>query len=1304
MKRLATQRILLSIMTLIAMLAAHANSRNYQVEDGLSYNSVWCVCQDSKGFLWLGTNDGLNRFDGQNFKVYQNHPNIAHSLGNNFIHAIEELADGRLLIGTRRGIYLYNRTMDNFTPVSLGKQYDKEVSINDIKEDHNGNVWVATHGNGLFCLDSQLQQKAHFVKGNSKGALSSDFLWTLAVDSHDNLWIGTAGYGFSLYNAHARNFINYGTWGDKDLSGQAIYSIAPDQDGSLWIGTSSLGLLHCQPSTNGVEQYLPTAQNVKAIKHYRGQQLIMGTEKGVVLFDKKSCQQQPIAGISGHEDNFVSVFDIEPDASGGIWVGTYFNGLNYLSAPDGASIRQVMMNSTAAYRQTVSTFAELPHGEIVFCTHNDKFLYQYHPTDGTVSKLLTLSHENVQDMLVHKGNLYIGMAGNGIDVYSLPDLHYTRHIKHNIAEGQSLFALPGGALVLALEEGGALYDDGTGDSRHLKQLEHNMVSGVVQDGQGRLWFSTYNNGLFIWSKDGKWQNLTTINQQQTSTSLYGLTSITYANGSIWVGTKEHGIMGIVPDKLHVHLQIDESAGLFSNTVYALTHDAQGNIWASTKDNIVRMNGKSHALQFIGRQRKNNPTNIHRVFTASDGQLFFAGTRGFYVVNPQQLKEKHHQEPLRLTRLIVNYQEVRPDKEGSPLKESIESTGRVVLSNSQNNFSVEFALLDFKAPEENIYRYRMEGLDKGWIYSMHPAANYMNLPTGRYVFVVSGSSGDGTWSEERRLEVVIKPPFWRSTGMLITYVLSAILLTIVAIWYYNRYLRQQQEKRQQQFQIAQERELYEQKISFFTNIAHEIRTPLSLISGPVENILRKQDLTEATRHNMETIQRNTNRLLTLVSQLLDFRKIENDMFQLNIRYQNMQGIVQRVCEQYMPEAEANNIKVEVSMPSEGVLGFVDAEALYKIVSNLLSNALKFCRSRIDITLKVKESTALLTVSDDGRGIREEDRRNIFEPFYQADSAVDQSRGTGLGLSLSKSLALKMNGDLTIATPQAGGACFVLTLPAMNAYHVLPQAANDSAATVERTDEEKSTPSILIVEDNKDLADFIAETLQDAYAILKAKNGLEALSLVESSDVDIIISDVMMPVMDGLELCDRLRNSHDYSHLPIILLSAKTDTETKVKGIRQGADAYIEKPFSVEQLRAQIETILQKRAQVQQRVIESPLDYYRKAPQTDDQAAFIEKLNSMIIEHMSDRDFNVETLVKAFATNRTNFQKKLKSITGLTPNDYIRLIRLNKSAELLATGRYRINEVCAIVGFNSPSYFSKCFNEQFGRLPKDFVQTT
>ena len=497
------------------------------------------------------------------------------------------------------------------------------------------------------------------------------------------------------------------------------------------------------------------------------------------------------------------------------------------------------------------------------------------------------------------------------------------------------------------------------------------------------------------------------------------------------------------------------------------------------------------------------------------------------------------------------------------------------------------------------------------------------------------------------------------------ILYIILCTIIVSYVINRYKKHliiENEKKQYRYQVAKEKETYEAKINFFTNIAHEIKTPLSLITGPLEMIIATKDGNMQTQKYLSVIKRNTDRLLILINQLLDFRKIENDMFILNISQQNITQIVQQVYNQYKQSSYQQQIKISFEAENEPIIEDVDPEALYKIVSNLVSNAVKFTKTQINIKLqKENDSKILISIIDDGNGIRSSEQQKIFLPFYQIQETKQHFQnlgGTGIGLSFSKALARKLGGDIQVQSEYGKGSIFTLVLP----------------------------------------ANPLKEKLIMKHEIIETEQTLQNQSPERAK-----VSYILMPEMDGLELCNQIKSNISFSHLPLILLSAKTDTGTKINGLKKGADVYMEKPFSIEQLKAQINSVLENRHNIHKKFIESPLEYYKLNNETDSEnALFIKKLNELILENMSSEEFSIDNIASDFAISRTSLHNKIKSITGVTPNNYIKLIRLNKSAELLATGKYRINEVRFLVGFNSASYFAKCFYEQFGKFPKDFTQ--
>ncbi len=1314
-KYLENMNRILSILflSLCCTCLAHGSLfRNYQQEDGLSHNSVWTVLQDSAGFLWFGTNDGLNRFDGKEFCIYRKQAGDPHSLGHNFIHALKEDSRYRLLVGTRNGLYCYDRSLDRFDYVPITGLRDREVNVNDIMEDLDGNIWVACHGEGLFRLDADLQVQASFVVTGKEGGLPSNFLWTIVTDHYGNLWIGTAGSGLVHFDPQNGIFTPITDRDNLGIEDQSVYSIYCEKDNTLWIGTSTKGLFKYNHITGKAGHYLKNTGSVKAIGRYSDNELIMGSEKGLVVFDKAKATYRLIRDNAADNATDNSIFAITRDREGAFWIGTYFGGVNYFSPSTNDFLYYDNLQERMPQRYIASGFTEESDSTILVSTHNNNVIYRFYPHSYRHEAAYRASYNNVQSLLRDGDKLYASMYGRGVDVLSLRTGRVMAHLDINTIEGKALFRMADGGIIFVLEEGGCIHQTPDGQRHRLKKLSGMLVADVLQDDMGTVWFATYSNGLFAWRADGTWQHITGIMDASMNFAENGLNCMVADGPLLWIGTKTMGVVLYDTRQDKVAGMFGTREGLLSDYVYSMLCDADGNVWASTKEGMVRISADTHRVKAFGYIGREMQYNVCCALRTSDNRLFFGGSNGFIMLQPENLVLNENRPPVVITGMKIANKAVVPGAKGSPLQHSLDKTERVVLKRNQSNFSFDFVSLSFVSPDNNRYAYMLEGFDKEWNYTTERTAQYMNIPSGKYTFRVKGANNDGVWSEpDACIAVWVKPPFGLSAGMVTLYVVLAVVLVFLAFKYYLRHLDKLNQERQYKYQMAKEHEMYESKINFFTNIAHEIRTPLSLITAPLESIIQSHDGNERTRKNLQTIERNTNRLLDLVNQLLDFRKIENDMFLLNLRYQNVTKVVRKVYEQYVREAESKGIALSLSLPEQKLLSYVDAEALYKIVSNLLSNAMKFARTRIAVSLGTTGGQLYLTVEDDGPGIPEELTDKIFEPFYQVAVTDRQqvNKGSGLGLSLSQSLARKLRGDITVRSVYGEGSRFTLQLPILADEGTALQATGENHDEVgilpeaDNQPEQDTRVAVLLVEDNEELRAFMHEALADAYQVYEAENGEKAMEAVEENDIDIIISDIVMPGIDGIELCNELKGNPAYSHLPIILLSAKTDTGTKIEGLKKGADVYMEKPFSLEQLKAQISSIIDNRANVRKKLVEAPLHYFNKKSKDESgNAEFIKRLNAFILENMSNEKFSIDSLSSEFAISRTNFQKKIKSITGLTPNDYIKLIRLNRSAELLATGKYRINEVCFLVGFNTPSYFSRCFQEHFGKLPKEFIQ--
>ncbi len=1304
---LRTLTVSFFILLFAIRTSAGSNFRNYQVDDGLSHNSVWYVMQDSDGFMWFGTNDGLNRFDGKNFKIYKKDPNDSTSIGNNFIHCIREVSKKRMLVGTRQGLYLFNRKSDNFICINLTNSKDQDININDIREDNFGNIWIASHGNGLYKLNADLRFEKHFSLNKCLKSTSFDYIWTVISDHLGNLWLGTAGRGLVHFDPKNETFTPISNRENLNISDQSIYSIHCDKNNDLWIGTSTKGLFKYNFITGNADRYLENAGNVKSITDFSDRELIMGTDKGLIIFNKESGNYYIPKEKSGYNNvSDKSIFTITKDREGSFWIGTYFNGVKYFSPNVSKFLHFNNLEEENLNKYIISSMDESDNGNILIATHNNNIIYEFSPSTQNIREIYKMTYSNIQNIVKDGDKLYVSIYGRGITILSLKTGKEIGKIAVNTIEGKSIFKISGNRLLLALEESGSAWLSPEGEVKRIKQLQGKLIADIIEDKDGNIWFATHSYELFCLKPDGTWINFSSAKYDNKLSEVRGFNRLLCdRKNRIWICTKNKGIILFNPEINKIEKTFDRQNGLPSNDTYSIIDDKNGNIWICTPKGIVRVDiNNINDVKIFGYIGKEIQYNSKCILKASSGILYFGGSNGFISLNPEEMVINKVKPTIVITGFKIFNKEIYPNGKNSPLKAPLSQSQEIVLKRDQSNFSFEFTSLSYLFPEANQYAYFLEGFDKEWNYVTDNTAQYMNIPPGKYIFRVKGSNNDDIWNEASTLiTIIVKPPLWQEWYMMLLYIILAGGIIYCIIKRYYKHLDAENKEKQYKFQVAKEKEMYESKINFFTNIAHEIRTPLSLIIAPLEKIIRSGDGNEQTKKHLDSIERNTNRLLDLVNQLLDFRKIENDMFILNCHLQSIEKIIQKVIRQYEQDCKLHNIEITVDIEKD-VISYTDSEALYKIISNLISNAIKFTKDKIKIKLTVSGDDYSLSVEDNGVGIKESYFDKIFESFYQiqiGDNAVN--KGSGLGLCLSKTLAQKLGGDIYVKSEYGKGSLFTLTLPIKNSEikdSEIEKIKDEDTPLSAKMPE--SGQNILIVDDNSELRTFIKECLSDKYSISEAGNGAEALKVLEKENIDIIISDIMMPVMDGLELCNELKSNIAYSHLPLILLSAKTDTSTKIDGLKKGADVYIEKPFSIEQLEAQIISIIENRDKIRKSFIKSPLQYFKQNTDNRDNIEFIHKLNNFILENMSDEHFSIENIASQFAMSRTNLNNKIKNITGITPNDYIKLIRLNKSAELLGSGKYRINEVCFLVGFNSPSYFSKCFYEHFGKLPKDFMQ--
>ena len=597
----------------------------------------------------------------------------------------------------------------------------------------------------------------------------------------------------------------------------------------------------------------------------------------------------------------------------------------------------------------------------------------------------------------------------------------------------------------------------------------------------------------------------------------------------------------------------------------------------------------------------------------------------------------------------------------------------------------------------------------------PVVTYSNLWYGDYTFRVKAANSDGVWNEkEVALIVRILPPFYLTIWAYCVYVLLIIGCSLYAIWYFKQRSSYRHRRQMEKFEQEKEREIYHAKIDFFTNVAHEIRTPLTLIKGPLENIILKKKVDAETREDLNVMKQNTERLLNLTNQLLDFRKTESQGFRLNFAKCNITEVLKETHLRFTSLAKQKGLEFTLQLPEADFYAHVNQEAFTKIISNLLNNAVKYSEHYIHVFLEVTEGgenkVFCIRTVNDGVIIPREMREEIFQPFVRFNEGDDGkvTTGTGIGLALSRSLAELHQGTLAMGKEEDSNT-FCLTLPIVQDMTITltpetemePETVNEPTVEVEQGEIKDNRPTVLVVEDNPDMLAFVVRQLSKEYAVLSAANGAEALKMLDGNYVNLVVSDVVMPVMDGFELCKTIKSDLNYSHIPVILLTAKTNIQSKIEGMELGADAYIEKPFSVEYLQACASNLIQNREKLRRTFAQSPFVAANTMALTKADEDFIKRLNEVILTNLNNPEFSMDDIADSLNMSRSNFYRKIKGVLDLSPNEYLRLERLKKAAQLLKQGEGRVTEICYMVGFNSPSYFAKCFQKQFGVLPKDFV---
>ena len=1179
------RRVFLSfILTLAAFVCAFSqisNSRERQItmDNGMPSNSVSCIAQDKRGFIWIGTNNGLSRYDGirvSNFSLTEEDG----SLKATAITALMPESNGNLIVGTSTGLLRFSFITESFEP--LIEEIDTLVSA--IACDKQGTLWISTRGRGVYSYNTENESSHHYPMQEVKGNIE-----TIYSDNSNRLWIIS-------HNSNGNTLWKLDKSQDKfmaiKLNGllpSPMNSILQTKDGKMWLGTNNSGIVLLHDNYN-VEHMTVSAsghcQHLHAMFELSANQLLLACDDGLWLFNTLTHDYQLY-----HTTRFANT--IASDREGGLWVGTAYNGVGYYSP--------IAHRFTGLAEGIAMRFCEDRQGRLwigsengsIRCYQNNRFV-AFHGEQQ-------LQNIKPYSLVIDGDILWIGSFGDGVYAFSTTSGKLRHYQAGN--DGSGLFD-PNSCTMLRDRKGTIWVTTMEGLCRYNRKSDNfervasvsSVPIDIDEDSKGRLWISTQGEGIWRYDGGNSMKNYRCEAGNDKSLNDNMVNSLIIDNkDNVWVGT-QGGLCcydAAADNFQRIRLDVPQQA------VAAMAED-HGVLWLSSDYGVLKYEPEKRVLRFTRQDGLEGEHFLRNsVLKTSDGKIYFGTITGFNSFVPYQVTANELQAPVFITQLEINNDPIPVGNWHLP--KALSEMKKLDLWYNDNVVSLSFASLSYCSPEKNMYAYMLEGFDKQWNYMGHEhKATYTNLSPGTYTFRVRATNNDGVWSEqEAKLIIEVHPPYWLNTYAKILYAVLFLLFIVAVIRLRIMMVERRHRKEIERLNEAKKEEMHNARVDFFTTIAHEIRTPVSLIVGPLEqvkaNVSESNGAPKGTDAQLNVIERNARRLLELVNQLLDFRKLENSKDDVNFAPQNMCELMSTVAANFDTVFKLKKRKLIINYPDKSFTPVVDREGMIKLLSNILSNANKYTKDKIVLSCTVASDgqTFCLEISDNGNGISKEDQKRVFDPFFQTK---DRKPGTGIGLSIVKKIAEQHNGTVTVASEQGKGTTFKITMPVTqktNSESVPVKHQESCIETMEEnsknapeTAQPEEKPSMLIVDDNEDMLTFLVTSFMDKYDVTPARDGSEALEILEkslvvkdgqtpTSTIDIIISDWMMTEMDGPELCCRLRHNTATSQIPFILLTAKTDSQSKVTAMKAGVDAYIEKPFAVKYLEACISNLLNRR---------------------------------------------------------------------------------------------------------------------------------
>lgn len=1359
-KSLSILFLILSVLTLYAEKTNYLYSFNSDLNEGISQLSVMTIYQDSRGYLWFATKNGLNRFNGKEYKIYHREDGNEQSLSNNSVTSITEDQEGYLWVGTSNGL---NRIDLNTNEI---KRYNLETnglvanSISTVYTDRSGCLWVGTWEG----LNRYNREGDHFEYIPIEDDTERAMIVTLLEDSSGRFWIGTRNKGLLLCD-HQMNLISQFTSESKNmpLNNNNITSIYEDDKKQIWVGCKNSGLNKINLRDNEVTSYTNlnsglSNNSVRCIIEWQGK-LLIGTFDGIFDLDKAT---ERIVKVAGYDDinkslSHYSVYCFCVDRDKTLWVGTFAGGVNYLNKftnrfvlhkpQEELNIRTGIYGAITYESPEDLWIATEGYGLLNYNKRTNES--HYYLIDPSVR--FAFNTNIIKSVFYEDGYVWCGTTKGEIYKFNIKTKKFSLYHQYPIEYSiYSIIRDHNGVLWV----GGASTEFGltcfVNDS--LVTTFYNNVDEPIyfsnvrcileeEDGvfllgstaEGLLRFDTHKKQLTKYSNEASVEKYRIPNN-------YISAIVRTKSGEIWGSTYGGGIFQLDESKA-IRRIMTVREGLLDNNICTLVESSDQRLWMSTVNGLIMFDP---AKDEVRNYHRHNGIDIreftlHSGIALPDGSLCFAGSNGFVTFHVEAMDKNNNIPPVVLEQLSVNNHPVEVGDESAILDKVLDGMETIRLAYNENNFSITYQALNYIYATQNQYAYKLEGYDTDWNYvGERNSAFYTNLSPGKYVFLVKASNNDGVWNEEgRSLIIIVQPPLWRTWYAYLFYVIALAAIIYGILYYVNIKRNLEAGLKMKQLEKQKQEEFHQAKIRLFTNFSHELRTPLMLIITPFEELVKRVDIPAELHDKLSIIYKNAQKLLLLVNQLMDLHKNQAGSMDLKVSEGDICEYIKEIYYAFNQIALTNEVKFTLNCTPKTINGWFDKSLLEKVVFNLLSNAFKYTASGESVLMEVSEVTlkeldpkrtdglykdensqyVILKVKDSGKGIEEGEADKIFTPFYQIPetSGINLS-GTGIGLSLVYTIVQLHRGVIYVDHTETKGACFVVILPVSRSAFSEEQIESreiDKIAEITNTEdilvslpvtENKDQPKykILLVEDDKDVRDYLKKSLEAEYIVIEAADGVRAYEKVVQDFPDLVLSDIMMPKRDGLELCTMIKNDIRIGHIPVILMTARSMVVHIKEGFQAGADDYIVKPFNMDVLQTRIRSLLASREQLKKLYGKrfSPDVMGIEVKSADER--FSQKLFDVIEKNISNEKLDVELLCTEIGISRANLYRKLKSITELSPMELIRNKRLEMAAKLLKESEMNVSEIASHLGFNSHSYFSNSFKAFYGCTPTEFVQ--